>query len=136
MIPSSTAVVRVVAALVCASALQACTPADQKIEKHLARAEELIEVYSAHNAGLHDGLEPCSGVLDALESLHAEGRRLGVVTAKRRATLELAFAAGAPTIGAWWWIGFPGACIVLVVLAFTMCGNALEEILNPRLRQR
>lgn len=55
------------------------------------RAEELIEVYSAHNAGLHDGLEPCSGVLDALESLHAEGRQLGVVTAKRRATLELAF---------------------------------------------
>ena len=55
------------------------------------RAEELIEVYSAHNAGLHDGLEPCPGVLDALESLHAEGRRLGVVTAKRRATLELAF---------------------------------------------
>ena len=55
------------------------------------RAEELIEVYSAHNAGLHDGLEPCSGVLDALDSLHAEGRRLGVVTAKRRATLELAF---------------------------------------------
>jgi peptide/nickel transport system permease protein len=51
-------------------------------------------------------------------------------------TLELAFAAGAPTTGAWWWIGFPGACIVLVVLAFTMCGTALEEILNPRLRQR
>jgi pyrophosphatase PpaX len=55
------------------------------------RADELIEVYSAHNAGLHDGLEPCSGVLDALESLHAEGRHLGVVTAKRRATLALAF---------------------------------------------
>ena len=42
----------------------------------------------------------------------------------------------APTIGAWWWIGFPGLCIVLVVLAFTMCGNAIEEIVNPRLRQR
>ena len=52
------------------------------------------------------------------------------------AVLELAFDAGAPTLGAWWWIGFPGACIVLVVLAFTMCGNALEEIVNPRLRQR
>ena len=51
-------------------------------------------------------------------------------------TLERAFSEGAPTIGAWWWIGFPGACIVLVVLAFTMCGTALEEILNPRLRQR
>jgi peptide/nickel transport system permease protein len=52
------------------------------------------------------------------------------------ATLEVAFNAGAPTIGAWWWIGFPGACIVIVVLAFTMCGTALEDILNPRLRQR
>jgi peptide/nickel transport system permease protein len=50
--------------------------------------------------------------------------------------LELAFAAGAPTLGAWWWIVPPGVCIVLVVLAFTMCGTALEEIFNPRLRER
>jgi peptide/nickel transport system permease protein len=50
--------------------------------------------------------------------------------------LELAFDAGAPTLGAWWWIGAPGVCIVLVVLAFTMCGTALEEIFNPRLRER
>jgi pyrophosphatase PpaX len=55
------------------------------------RAEELIEVYSAHNADLHDELQPCAGILDALETLRNEGRRLGVVTAKRRATLELAF---------------------------------------------
>jgi pyrophosphatase PpaX len=61
------------------------------LREQIERAEELIEVYSAHNAGLHDGLEPCPGVLDALESLHVEGRQLGVVTAKRRATLELAF---------------------------------------------
>ncbi|MFN8232358.1 MAG: ABC transporter permease [Actinomycetota bacterium] len=52
------------------------------------------------------------------------------------AVLENAFEAGAPTLGAWWWIGAPGVCIVLVVLAFTMCGNAIEEIVNPRLRQR
>ncbi len=52
------------------------------------------------------------------------------------AVLENAFEAGAPTLGAWWWIGAPGICIVLVVLAFTMCGNAIEEIVNPRLRQR
>ncbi len=52
-------------------------------------------------------------------------------------TLEVAFDPGAaPTIGAWWWIGFPGLCIVIVVLAFTMCGTAIEEILNPRLRKR
>jgi peptide/nickel transport system permease protein len=52
------------------------------------------------------------------------------------AVLENAFEAGAPTLGAWWWIGAPGVCILLVVLAFTMCGNAIEEIVNPRLRQR
>jgi len=52
------------------------------------------------------------------------------------AVLENAFEAGAPTLGAWWWIGAPGVCIVLVVLAFTMCGNAIEDIVNPRLRQR
>ena len=50
--------------------------------------------------------------------------------------LEQAFNAGAPTLGAWWWIGGPGLCIVLVVLAFTMCGTALEELFNPRLRER
>jgi pyrophosphatase PpaX len=55
------------------------------------RAEELIEVYSVHNVGLHDDLQPCAGILDALERLRDEGRRLGVVTAKRRATLALAF---------------------------------------------
>ena len=56
-----------------------------------ARVEELIEVYSSHNAGLHDELQPCAGILDALERLSAEGRRLAVVTAKRRTTLALAF---------------------------------------------
>jgi pyrophosphatase PpaX len=55
------------------------------------RAEELIAVYSAHNAELHDGLEPCTGMLDGLERLRYEGRRLAVVTAKRRASLTLAF---------------------------------------------
>ena len=52
------------------------------------------------------------------------------------AVLANANEAGAPTLGAYWWIGAPGVCIVLVVLAFTMCGTALEEILNPRLRAR
>jgi pyrophosphatase PpaX len=55
------------------------------------RVEELIDVYSAHNVGLHDDLQPCVGILDALETLHEEGRTLAVVTAKRRATLALAF---------------------------------------------
>jgi peptide/nickel transport system permease protein len=52
------------------------------------------------------------------------------------AMLELAFEAGASTLGAWWWLGAPGISIVLVVLAFTMCGYALDEIVNPRLRRR
>jgi pyrophosphatase PpaX len=56
-----------------------------------ARVEELIEVYSAHNAGLHDELQPCVGILDALAQLSGERRRMAVVTAKRRTTLALAF---------------------------------------------
>jgi peptide/nickel transport system permease protein len=47
-----------------------------------------------------------------------------------------AFTAGALSAGYWWWIIPPGVMIVLVVLAFTMCGYALDEVLNPRLRQR
>lgn len=50
--------------------------------------------------------------------------------------LEEAFAGGAASAGNWWWLLPPGAFITLVVLAFTMCGYALDEILNPRLRQR
>ncbi|TWD82151.1 peptide/nickel transport system permease protein [Kribbella amoyensis] len=41
---------------------------------------------------------------------------------------------GAATSGAWWYILVPGLCIVVVVLAFTLCGRALETVLNPRLR--
>ena len=47
-----------------------------------------------------------------------------------------AFNNGAATTGLWWWLMPPGLAIVLVVLAFTMCGFALDEILNPRLRER
>ena len=54
--------------------------------------DELVRVYRAHNEPLHDELEACPGMEDVLVRLHAEGRRLGVVTAKRRATVELAFA--------------------------------------------
>jgi peptide/nickel transport system permease protein len=50
--------------------------------------------------------------------------------------LENAFEAGATTLGAWWWIGAPGVCIVLVVLGFTMCGFALDDIINPKIRER
>lgn len=50
--------------------------------------------------------------------------------------LDQAFSAGAITTGAWWYILPPGIAVILVVLAFTMVGRALEEIFNPRLRER
>ena len=56
------------------------------------RVEELVRVYRAHNEPLHDELEACSGMEAVLVRLHDEGRRLGIVTAKRRSTVELAFA--------------------------------------------
>jgi pyrophosphatase PpaX len=54
--------------------------------------DELVRVYRAHNEPLHEQLEACAGMEDVLVRLNEEGRRLGVVTAKRRATVELAFA--------------------------------------------
>lgn len=50
--------------------------------------------------------------------------------------IEQAFAAGAMTNGYWWWMVPPGVMIVLVTLAFTMCGYALDEVMNPKLRSR
>jgi peptide/nickel transport system permease protein len=50
--------------------------------------------------------------------------------------LEQAFGAGAAFAGYWWWIVPPGLAIVLLVLAFTMIGYALDDILNPKLRAR
>jgi peptide/nickel transport system permease protein len=50
--------------------------------------------------------------------------------------IEGAFAQGAITIGAWWYLLPPGIAIALVVLAFMLVGNALDEVVNPRLRGR
>lgn len=50
--------------------------------------------------------------------------------------IDAAFDAGAISIGAWWWLLAPSLCIVLVVLAFTLCGYAMDEIINPRIRER
>ena len=47
-----------------------------------------------------------------------------------------AFDAGALSAGLWWWLIPPGICICLVTLAFTMCGYALDEVLNPKIRER
>jgi pyrophosphatase PpaX len=56
------------------------------------RADELVTVYRAHNEPLHDELICCAGMDEVLVQLKDEGRRLGIVTAKRRQTVELAFA--------------------------------------------
>jgi pyrophosphatase PpaX len=56
------------------------------------RVVELVRVYREHNEPLHDTLEACAGILDVLPRLRQEGRRLGIVTAKRRETVGLAFA--------------------------------------------
>jgi peptide/nickel transport system permease protein len=50
--------------------------------------------------------------------------------------LEDAFEVGAMTTGAWWYIVPPGVCVLVVVLSFTLVGQALEEVINPRLRRR
>lgn len=48
--------------------------------------------------------------------------------------LKDALDVGAITAGAWWYLLPPGIAIVLVVLAFTLCGRALEVVVNPNLR--
>lgn len=55
------------------------------------RVDELVRVYTEHNKPLHAELAACEGMLDLLEELKCEGRKLGIVTAKRRVTVELAF---------------------------------------------
>ena len=55
-------------------------------------ADELVRVYREHNEPLHDELQAFPGVEELISSLAAEGRRLGLVTAKRRRTVDLAFA--------------------------------------------
>jgi len=61
-------------------------------DEHL---DELVRVYRAHNEPLHDRLELFAGMDDVLLRLKEEGRKLGLVSAKRRTTVELAFAATA-----------------------------------------
>lgn len=46
--------------------------------------------------------------------------------------LKAAMDTGAVTDGAWWYLLPPGLGIVVVVLSFTLCGRALETVLNPR----
>ena len=53
-------------------------------------ADDLLEAYKAHNDGLHDTLEAFDELVALLPGLKAEGRKLGIVTAKRHRTVGLA----------------------------------------------
>jgi pyrophosphatase PpaX len=55
------------------------------------RVDELVDAYREHNTPLHDELRAFHGMEELLGGLRAEGRRLGIVTAKRRKTIDLAF---------------------------------------------
>lgn len=46
--------------------------------------------------------------------------------------LNAAQEAGAPSLGAWWLIVPPATGVVLVILAFTLVGNALDDVMNPK----
>jgi pyrophosphatase PpaX len=62
------------------------------------RVDELVTVYRAHNEPLQAELLACPGMPDVLAELRVQGRRLGVVTAKRQKTIALAFEA-VPELG-------------------------------------
>jgi ABC-type dipeptide/oligopeptide/nickel transport system permease subunit len=43
---------------------------------------------------------------------------------------------GGFSAGAWWVVVFPGMMITIISLAFTFVGHTLDQVLNPRLRER
>ncbi len=62
-------------------------------ERQLAadRVDELVEAYRLHNDPLHETLEAFAEMVEVLPRLKDDGRRLGIVTAKRHRTVSLAF---------------------------------------------
>ncbi len=55
------------------------------------RVDDLVAAYRAHNEPLHEELEAFWEVVEVLPRLRAEGRRLGVVSAKGHASMRWAF---------------------------------------------
>jgi pyrophosphatase PpaX len=53
--------------------------------------DELVRVYREHNNPFYDELQCFDGMMDVLRTLHAEGRKLGVVSAKPSPTVERVF---------------------------------------------
>jgi peptide/nickel transport system permease protein len=49
--------------------------------------------------------------------------------------INAALGTSAITAHRWWYVLPPGLAILLVVLSFTLCGRALEMVLNPNLRR-
>jgi peptide/nickel transport system permease protein len=48
--------------------------------------------------------------------------------------LSRAFMRGAVTVGAWWYLFPPGIALAWVTLGFVLVSNAVQEIINPRLK--
>jgi pyrophosphatase PpaX len=66
---------------------------DQMADFDPEKAEELAHAYREFYAPLHSELEAFPGMLELLHTLDEEGRQLGVVSAKRRDIVHLAFEA-------------------------------------------
>ena len=63
---------------------------DQMREFDEEKADELARVYREHYEPLHSELEAFPGMLDLLLRMDGEGRRLGIVSAKRHDIVQLA----------------------------------------------
>ena len=63
---------------------------EQMREFDAEKADELAHAYREFYAPLHSELEAFPGMLDLLEKLDAEGRRVGIVSAKRHDIVQLA----------------------------------------------
>jgi pyrophosphatase PpaX len=55
------------------------------------RVDELVDAYRAHNLDLYRQIRLFPGIDAVLDRLRDDGRKLGVVTVKSRATVELTF---------------------------------------------
>jgi len=64
---------------------------EQMREFDAEKATELARAYREFYAPLHSELQAFPGMLDLLERLDGEGRKLGVVSAKRHDIVQLAF---------------------------------------------
>ncbi len=50
--------------------------------------------------------------------------------------LESGFRTGALYVGYWWWVIPPGVLIIVTALAFTLLALAMEQVVDPRLRDQ